>query len=138
MSSDLLMWIAVCPLGNFRAAYCPPLDCLISPLGKNLKKRKNNLPPELEILVLGSRTGIPYSYYIGEFPFSKFFPPADYEFPCVFLGGIPYKSSDCLIAVTDSYIPASPNCRIPYIYALPRIARIAGLPVDSHDCLRIP
>ena len=94
------------------------------------------MPLELGILVLGARTGIPYSYYIGEFPFSKFFPPADYEFPCVFLGGIPYKSSDCLIAVTDSYIPRFPNCRIPYIYALPMIPRIARLPVPNS--LRFP
>ena len=69
MSSDLLMWIAVCPLGNFRAAYCPPLDCRISPLGKNLKKRKNNLPPELEILVLGSRMGIPLALLYWGIPF---------------------------------------------------------------------
>ena len=54
-----------------------------------------------------------------------------YGFPCVFLGGIPYKSSDCLIAVTNSYIPLFPNCRIPYIHALPRIAYIPQLPVYS-------
>ena len=47
MSSDLLIWIAVHHLGNFWAAYFSPLDCWISPLGKNLKKRKNNLPLEL-------------------------------------------------------------------------------------------
>ena len=71
---------------------------------------------------------------LGDSHFSKFFlelPAADYEFPCVFLGGIPYKSSDCLIAVTNSYIPLFPNCRIPYIHALPRIAYIPQLPVYS-------
>ena len=66
------------------------------------------------------------------FHFSKFFPPADYEFPCVFLGGIPYKSSYCLIAVTDSLIPRFPNCRIPYI-----AGGIPQLP-DSLNCLWIP
>ena len=75
-----------------------------------------------------------------------------YGFPCVSLGGIPYKSSYYLIAVTNSYFPLFPNCRIPYIHALPRIAyiptlpvhsRIARLPRDSRiasiaDCLRLP
>lgn len=54
-----------------------------------------------------------------------------YGFPCVSLGGIPYKSSYYLIAVTNSYIPLFPNCRIPYIHALPRIAYIPQLPVYS-------
>lgn len=61
-----------------------------------------------------------------------------YGFPCVSLGGIPYKSSYYLIAVTNSYIPLFPNCRIPYIHALPRIAYIPQLPVYSPHCLCIP
>ena len=69
MSSDLLMWIAVHHLGNFWAAYCPPLDCWISPLVKNLKKRKNNLPLEMGILVLGSRMGIPLALLYWGIPF---------------------------------------------------------------------
>jgi len=73
MLYGLLMWIAVCPLENFRAAYCPPLYCWILPLGKNLKKVKNDLPPELGSWSCDLGREFPVSYYIGDSHFSKFF-----------------------------------------------------------------
>ena len=73
MLYGLLMWIAVCPLENFRAAYCPPLYCWILPLGKNLKKEKNDLPPELGSWSWDLGREFPVSYYIGDSHFSKFF-----------------------------------------------------------------